>query len=172
VQAHLGGSIPDFNSQIGSVANAPTYINDVVISGLTGGDGGAPGKISGLDAATGKLIWNFYVIPTPPAAGSETWPQDRDPSRTGGGAVWTQGAADPELGLIFYGTGNAVPVAGGEVRPGDNLYTASVVALDIRSGKLKWHYQLTHHDLWENGSAELTTDSDALRKVILRREIP
>ena len=147
-QLHISG-IPGFSPQVGSIANAPTYVNDMVISGLTGGDAGARGKISGLDAATGRLVWNFQVIPAAPDAGSQTWPPESDTFRTGGGAVWTQGAADPELSLVFYGTGNAVPISAGEVRRGDNLYTASVVALDVKSGKLKWHYQLTHHDLWE-----------------------
>ena len=144
---------PVFSPRVGYISNAPTYVDGMVMSGLTGGDGGARGKISGLDAKTGKLIWDFYVIPTPGAPGAETGPQEGDALQRGGGAVWTQGAADAELGLIFYGTGNPVPQAGGETRAGDNLYTSSVVALDIKTGKLRWSFQLTHHDIWEMDAA-------------------
>lgn len=150
---NFSGGLPDFSPQIGFIANAPTYVNGTVMSGLTGGDGGVRGKISGLDATTGRLLWDFYVIPSAGAAGSETWPKDGAALQRGGGAVWTVGAADPDLGLVYYGTGNAVPQAGGEVRSGDNLYTASVVALDIKTGQLRWHYQLAHHDIWEMDAA-------------------
>src|SRR5262249_53896748 len=81
--------------------------------------------------------------------GSETWPADGMALQRGGGGVWTHGAADADLGLVYYGTGNPVPAAGGGVRAGDNLSTASIVALDIKTGRLKWSYQLTHHDVWE-----------------------
>jgi glucose dehydrogenase/plastocyanin len=145
----FGPGKPKFNPKVGAIANAPTYVNGVVTSGLTGGDGGARGKISGLDAKTGRVLWNFYVIPTLGEQGSETWPADGVALQRGGGAVWTVGAADPDLGLVFYGTGNAVPQNGGDTRPGDNLYTASVVALDVKTGLLKWQFQLTHHDIWE-----------------------
>jgi quinohemoprotein ethanol dehydrogenase len=131
------------------IINAPTYVNGVVTSGLSGGDLGSRGKISGLDAKTGKLLWNFYVIPSPGAKGSETWPKRADGLLQGGGAVWTQGAADAQLGMVYYGTGNPAPPPSGETRAGDNLYTASIVALDVQTGEVKWHYQLTHHDVWE-----------------------
>ena len=141
--------VPTFNNKVGTIVNAPTYVDGIVISGLSGGDGGARGKIAALDGKTGKLLWNFYVIPSPDDAAAETWPRDGDALKRGGGAVWTQGAADAKLGLVYYGTGNPVPQLGGEIRGGDNRYTDSVVALDIKTGKLRWAYQLTHHDLWE-----------------------
>jgi PQQ-dependent dehydrogenase (methanol/ethanol family) len=141
--------IPAFSQKIGIIVNAPTYVKGMVISGLSGGDGGTRGKVAALDAKTGKLVWSFYTIPSPLDPGSDTWPKDGNALQQGGGAVWIHGPADPELGVIYYGTGNAVPQLGGEIRPGDNLYTASVVALNITTGKLAWHYQLTHHDLWE-----------------------
>ena len=141
--------IPAFDKNVGIIVNAPTYVKGMVISGLSGGDGGTRGKVAALDAKTGNLMWSFYTIPSPLGLGSETWPKKGNALQHGGGAVWTQGAADPDLGLIYYGVGNAVPQFGGEIRRGDNLYTASVVALNIANGKLVWHYQLTHHDLWE-----------------------
>jgi quinohemoprotein ethanol dehydrogenase len=141
--------IPAFDRKVGIIVSAPTYVKGMVISGLSGGDGGTRGKVAALDAKTGKLMWSFYTIPSPLDPGSQSWPKDGNALQQGGGAVWIQGPADPELGLIYYGTGNAVPQLGGEIRSGDNLYTASVVALNIATGKLAWHYQLTHHDLWE-----------------------
>jgi glucose dehydrogenase/plastocyanin len=141
--------VPDVDPAVGIISSAPTYVDGVVVIGLSGGDFGARGKVSGLDAETGRVLWNFNVIPRPGEPGSETWPEGGGALDRGGGAVWTQGPADPELGLVYYGTGNAVPISGGETRPGDNLYNASVIALDVRTGKLRWHYQLVHHDLWE-----------------------
>ena len=148
-QVNWGESYPTFDAGTGFVNSAPTYINGIVTVGLSGGDGGTRGKISGLDAKTGKTLWNFYVIPASGDPGSETWPDGGEALARGGGAVWTQGAADARLGLVYYGTGNAVPVNAGESRPGNNLFTSAVVALDVQTGKLRWHYQLTHHDLWE-----------------------
>jgi quinohemoprotein ethanol dehydrogenase len=141
--------VPAFSGKIGIIVSAPTYVKGRVISGLSGGDGGTRGKVVALDAKTGKLVWTFYTIPSKADPGSETWPQDGNALQQGGAAVWIHGPADPELGLIYYGTGNAVPPLGGEIRPGDNLYTASIVALNIATGKLAWHYQLTHHDVWD-----------------------
>jgi glucose dehydrogenase/plastocyanin len=148
-EVHFPGPIPGFSPKVGIIINAPTYVNGTVVSGLSGGDAGARGKVAALDAKTGKLLWNFYIIPAAGAPGSETWPGNGEALQRGGGAVWTQGPADPELGLVFYGTGNTVPQLGGETRAGDNLYTASVVALKVKTGQLAWHFQLTHHDLWE-----------------------
>lgn len=145
----INGQVLSVDKRIGSIADAPTYENGVVTLGLTFGDMGVRDKISGLDAATGKVLWNFWVIPSPGAPGSETWPAEDDALQQGGGAVWTTGSADPQLGLVYYGTGNPAPQVGGEVRAGDNLYTSSIVALDAKAGKLKWYFQLTHHDLWE-----------------------
>jgi glucose dehydrogenase len=141
--------IPRFDPKIGFISSAPTYLNGMVVFGLTGGDGGTRSKIAALDASNGKLAWEWWVVPSPGEPGSETWPDDLDATALGGGAVWMHGAADARLGLVYFGTGNALPILGGEVRPGDNLYMASVVALDVATGKLRWYHQLTHHDLWE-----------------------
>jgi len=148
-QVNWGDSYPTFDSQIGFINAAPTYLDGILTIGLSGGDGGVRGKVTALDAKTGRQLWTFYVIPGLGEPGSETWPDEGQALKRGGGAVWTQGAADAKLGLVYYGTGNAVPVNAGETRPGDNLFTASVIALDIKTGALRWHYQLTHHDLWE-----------------------
>jgi len=148
-KVNFGFGIPEFDSKVGTITNAPTYINGVITTGISGGDGGTRGKIAGVSATDGRHLWDFYVIPSLGEQGSETWPNSEDALSRGGGAVWTVGAADPDLGLVYYGTGNPVPVIGGETRAGNNLYTDSVVALDARTGKLKWHFQLTHHDIWE-----------------------
>ncbi len=127
---------------------APVYANGIVMAGFAA-DFGFRGKVVGLDAKTGHKVWEWFAIPGPGEPGHETWPADNDSWRTGGGAVWLAGAVDPSLGLVYFGTGNGVPQYGGDVRAGDNLYLCSVVALDIKTGKLRWHYQTIHHDIWE-----------------------
>ncbi len=134
------------------VAGAPAYINGLVIAGLSGVRTPVDrndGRIAALDAKTGAVKWVFHVVPGPGEEGHDTWPADSEIWKKGGGAVWVTPAVDPALGLVYLGTGNPIPELGGEVRAGDNLYTASVVALDIKTGKLRWHYQLTHHDIYE-----------------------
>lgn len=130
------------------VSDAPIYWNGVVYVGMSA-DYGLRGRINALDAKTGHELWHFFVVPGPGEAGHETWPQDSDVWKRGGGGVWLPGVVDPDLGLVYYATGNAVAQFGGELRPGNNLYTVSVVALDMKSGKLRWYKQLVHHDLWE-----------------------
>jgi outer membrane protein assembly factor BamB/mono/diheme cytochrome c family protein len=102
-----------------------------------------------LDAATGKELWHFFTVPGPGEPGHNTWDQLNNVWKIGGGGVWQTGAVDPDLGLVYFVTGNPVPPFGGEVRGGNNLFTCSVIALDAETGKLRWHYQLVHHDLWE-----------------------
>jgi alcohol dehydrogenase (cytochrome c) len=103
-----------------------------------------------LHAKTGKVAWRFDTVPPPGEFGHDTWPKDSDVWRKGGAGVWMAPAFDPDLGLVYLGVGNAVPQWGGAPRPGDNLFTGSVVALDINTGKLRWYYQLVHHDLWDH----------------------
>ncbi len=134
------------------VAGAPAYVDGMVIVGLSGARSPTDrndGRIVALDAKTGKIRWTFHVVPGPDEAGHDTWPADSEIWKRGGGAVWVTPAVDPALGLVYLGTGNPIPELGGEVRAGDNLYTAAVVALDIRTGKLRWYYQTTHHDIYE-----------------------
>lgn len=141
-------------------SGAPLYADGLVSIGLNA-DFGYRGRIVAVDAKTGHEVWHFYVVPAPGEPGSETWPKNNNAWQHGGGAVWLVGASDPELGLVFYATGNAVPQYGGENRPGDNLYTDSVVALESKTGKLRWHYQLVRHDIWEADVAEAPVLFDA-----------
>ena len=133
-----------------SVSGAPTYARGFVFAGLANGDWGLRGKVVALEAKTGKKIWEFFVIPGPGEFGHETWPQDNEVWKQGGGGVWQVGTVDTELGMVYFGTGNTVPQTGGEIRAGDNLFTNSVVALDMKTGKLRWHYQVVRHDLWDS----------------------
>jgi alcohol dehydrogenase (cytochrome c) len=133
----------------GYISSPPAVGNGVAVIPISGGDGYLRGRIIGVDVRTGKELWTFFAVPGPGDAGHETWPANSDVWRYGGGAVWMTPSIDLDLGLAYVGTGNAVPTWGGEVRPGDNLYTSSVVALELRTGKLRWHYQLVHHELWE-----------------------
>lgn len=144
------------DSRLGySVTAAPIAVKDKVIIGVGGGELGIRGFIAAFEAKTGKEVWRFHTIPGPGEAGHETWqacPADArtycDPEawKHGGGSVWVTGSVDPELNLNYWGVGNPGPDFNGEQRPGDNLFTASVVALDTDTGKLRWHYQFTPHD--------------------------
>lgn len=131
------------------VSAAPVYANGLVICGVGSGDAGIRGRVVALDAKTGKEVWRFNTVPGPGEPGFDTWPKDSDAWKHGGGGVWASPAVDTELGLVIFGTGNAYPQYAGEVRAGNNLYTASVVALDLKTGKYRWHYQTAHHEIWE-----------------------
>ncbi len=129
------------------VSGAPLYAGGLVFVG-TSADPGFRGKVVAFDGKTGKKAWEFFVVPNPDEAGHETWPPT-DTYKVGGGAIWLVGAADPELGLVYFGTGNGVPQYAGDERAGTNLYLCSLIALDIKTGKLKWYYQTIKHDIWE-----------------------
>lgn len=131
------------------ISSAPAYANGLVISGMSNGDFGIRGRVVALDAKTGKIAWEFYSVPGPGDLGHETWPQDNDEWKRGGGGVWNTPTVDPDLGLVYFGVGNPVSQWGGELRAGDNLFTDSVVALELKTGKYRWHYQVVHHDIWE-----------------------
>jgi PQQ-dependent dehydrogenase (methanol/ethanol family) len=146
-------------SATGGPSGAPLYADGLVSIG-TNGDNGNRGQIVAVDAKTGREAWRFFVIPSPGQPGSETWPKNNAWKR-GGGAVWLVGAFDPELGVVYYVTGNGVPQYGGENRAGDDLYLCSVVALDSKTGKLRWHYQVIRHDIWEADIAEAPVLFDA-----------
>lgn len=140
------GDNPRDKGQVAS--GAPLYADGLVSIGLSA-DNGWRGQVVALDPKTGREAWRFFAIPGPGDPHHNTWPQNNEGWKRGGGAVWLVGAADPELGTVYYVTGNGVPQLGGEGRAGDNLYLCSIVALDAKTGKLRWHYQVIHHDIWE-----------------------
>jgi alcohol dehydrogenase (cytochrome c) len=152
-----------------SVTLAPLVVKDKVLVGVGGGEFGIRGFVAAYDARTGKEAWRFYTIPGPGEAGYDTWeacpPAQKtfcDPSawKHGGGSVWVTGSYDPALNLTYWGVGNAGPDYNPEQRPGDNLYTDSVVALDADTGTLKWHYQFTPHDRYDYDSVQVPVLAD------------
>jgi len=126
---------------------APLVIGNHVIAGVSGDVTDIPGYLDALDPETGKLQWRWYTAPKPGEPGSETWPENSDAITHGGGMTWMTGTYDPELNLLYWGTGNPNPVLAGEGRTGDNLYTCSIVALNPDTGKLVWHFQPSPHDV-------------------------
>ena len=129
-------------------AAAPIVAKDRVVIGIRGGDSGrVRGFIDAFNAETGEKAWRFYTVPAPGEPGSETWPDDTEAWRFGGGSPWSTGTYDPELDLLYWPTGNPGPKDfDGRDREGDNLYTASVLALRPDDGSLAWHFQFTPHD--------------------------
>jgi quinohemoprotein ethanol dehydrogenase len=132
-----------------SIVGAPLYYDGLVITGLGGADMGIRGQIKAFDAKTGKLRWTFYTIPAPGEFGSDTWPADSEIWKYGGASVWQTPAVDPDLGLLYFSTGNAGATYNGSVRPGDNLFTASILAIEAKTGTYRWHFQEVHHDIWD-----------------------
>ncbi len=128
---------------------APIAADGKIIIANGAGDGGTRGWIAGLDAKTGDELWRWYVIPKPGDPGSESWKDKNNAWKTGGGGVWQTGSYDPANKLTIWGTGNPVPMYDPQSRPGDNLYTDSVVALDVDNGKLVWYYQYLPNDSWD-----------------------
>jgi alcohol dehydrogenase (cytochrome c) len=141
-----------------SITMSPNVFKDKVIVGTAGGDMGIRGYIAAFDAKTGKEAWRFYTIPAPGELGNDSWAGDS--WRTGGAAVWNAAAYDPDTNLAFWGTGNPAPDWDGSVRLGDNLYSNSVVALDVDTGELKWHYQFTPHDELDYDSTQVPVLAD------------
>ncbi len=127
---------------------APLAVDGKVLVANGAGDA-TRGWLAGFDARTGKELWRWYAIPKPGDPGSETWKDKTSAWKTGGGGLWQTGSYDPATRLTIWGTGNPVPQYDPQARPGDNLYTNSVVALDIDTGKLVWHYQYLPNDSWD-----------------------
>ena len=154
-----------------SMTSAPLAVDSMIIVGVSGSEFGIRGHVDAYNALTGALVWRFHTIPSPQEGGwwghwSQTTPdgdhlardlerEHRDSARyanawkLGGGGVWNTPSFDPALGLIYFGVGNPAPNMDGSIRPGDNLYTCSVVALDVHTGKLRWYYQEVPHDMWD-----------------------
>lgn len=149
----------DGNRNYGATS-APLVVNGKVLVGTSGGDDGVRGFISAYDAETGKLAWKFWTIPAPGEPGSESWPGDS--YLHGGGTTWMPGTFDRETNTVFWGTSNPAPDFDGEARPGDNLYTDCVLALDADTGKLRWYFQFTPHDLYDYDAEETPVLIDAM----------
>ncbi|HEX5045768.1 MAG TPA: PQQ-dependent dehydrogenase, methanol/ethanol family [Gammaproteobacteria bacterium] len=134
---------------------APLVIKDKVIVGVAGGEFGIRGFIAAYDAATGKEAWRFYTVPAPGERGFETWKDGGDAWQHGGASVWVTGSYDATLDLTFWGIGNPGPDWNPAQRPGDNLYSDSVVALDPDTGELKWHFQFTPNDDYDYDAVQV-----------------
>jgi alcohol dehydrogenase (cytochrome c) len=153
---------------------APLIANGVLVTGMSGAEFGVRGFLDGWDPETGKSLWRRYTIPGPGEPGSETWPTETDAYKRGGGSTWVTGSYDPELDLMYWGTGNAAPW-NTRYRGKDSLYSASVIAVRPKTGEIAWHYQFTPDDSFdydgvnENVIADIKIDG-ALRKVILHAD--
>jgi alcohol dehydrogenase (cytochrome c) len=132
--------------------SAPLIVKDEVIVGTSGGDSGVRGFVAAYDAATGNLKWRFWTIPGPGEFGASSWPGES--YLHGGGTTWMPGTYDPKLDTLYWTTSNAAPDFVGDTRPGDDLYTACVLALNPTTGVLKWYFQFTPHDLYDYDANE------------------
>ncbi len=134
---------------------APLVIGDKVVVGVAGGEYGIRGFIAAYDAVSGDEVWRFYTIPGPGEPGHETWEGGGDAWEHGGASVWVTGSYDPELNLTYWGIGNPGPDWNPAQRPGDNLYSDSVVALDADTGELEWHFQFTPNDDYDYDAVQV-----------------
>jgi alcohol dehydrogenase (cytochrome c) len=143
-----------------AITAAPLVADNKVIVGISGGEAGIRGFLDAYDAKTGKQVWRYWTIPSPGEPGSETWPADSWVH--GGGATWLTGSYDPALKLLYWGTGNPGPDWNGDTRVGDNFGTSSVVALDIETGKRRWSFQFTPHDVhdWDANQIPVLVDAE------------
>ena len=150
---------------------APLVADGKIIVQNGAGDGGTRGWVAALDVRTGNELWRFYTVPKPGDPGSETWKDDHNAWKTGGGGIWQTGSYDPATNLYIVGTGNPFPIYDPQFRPGDNLYTNSVIALNVATGKLAWHFQYTPNDSWDYDEIGVhllydTTIDGRMRKVV------
>ena len=149
----------DGNPNYGATS-APLVVKDRVLVGTSGGDDGVRGFVAAYDAETGKEAWRFWTIPAPGEFGSSSWPGEA--WKHGGGTTWMPGTYDPELNTIYWGTSNPAPDFDGDPRPGDDLYTDCLLALEADTGKLKWYFQFTPHDLFDYDATETPMLVDAM----------
>lgn len=136
-----------------AITGAPLAVGDLVVIGVSGAEAGIRGFLDAYDARTGERRWRFHTIPAPGEPGHDTW--GGDSWKTGGGSTWLTGSYDPALGLLYWGVGNPGPLWNGDSRPGDNLYTCSLIALDVATGELRWHFQYTPHDTHDWDAAQV-----------------
>jgi alcohol dehydrogenase (cytochrome c) len=143
-----------------SGTSAPLTAGNLVISGVTGGEHGANGFVAAHDQETGREVWRFWTVPKPGEPGSDTW-KGSGPADHRGAATWFTGSYDPALDLVYWPVGNPSQEYNGDDRTGDNLYANSLLALDRKTGRLKWHYQFTPHDLWDWDATQTSVVIDA-----------
>jgi len=151
--------------------SAPLTVGNLVISGTAGGDEGVRGFVAAWDQTTGKEVWRFWTVPLPGEPGSETWKGKEIEHRSG--ATWMTGTYDPALDIVYWPVGNPGPDYDGSEREGDNLYTDSILALEAKTGKLKWYYQFTPHDVhdWDAQEPPVLVDTNWLgqpRRLLLQ----
>jgi alcohol dehydrogenase (cytochrome c) len=152
-------NVPVGDPKLGySITMAPLIVKDKVLIGVGGGEYGIRGYVAAFDARTGKDVWRFYTVAAPGEPGGETWKGDA--WKTGGGSIWLTPSYDPELNLTYWGVGNPGPDWNPDQRPGDNLYTDSVIAVDADTGKLRWHYQFTPNDAYDYDSVQIAVLAD------------
>jgi alcohol dehydrogenase (cytochrome c) len=145
-------AIEDWHNGYG-ITNAPLYYDGIVYSGITGGEFGIRGRLTALDAKTGKVLWRAYTLPGAGEPGGDSWPAGTDHFSRGGAAIWNTPALDPQLGLVYFAVGNCGPDYDGSMREGDNLFCASILAVNAKTGAYAWHFQEVHHDIWDYDAA-------------------
>src|SRR5499427_7901072 len=136
-----------------TITSAPIYYDGMIYIGISGGEFGVRGRLTALDAKSGQIRWRAYTLPAPGEPGSETWPPGTDHAMRGGATIWNTPALDPELGLVYFVTGNCGPDYDGASREGDNLFCASMMAVQAKTGAYAWHFQQVHHDIWDYDAA-------------------
>jgi quinohemoprotein ethanol dehydrogenase len=144
-----------------TITAAPIYVNGKIYIGVVGAEYGTRSFLEAMDATTGNQAWRWYTTAAPGEPGGDTWPAGSKEYLRGGATIWQAPAVDPKLGLLYFSTGNAGSDWYGGQRPGKNLFAASIVALDLNTGKLKWYFQQVHHDIWDYDSASPVVLFDA-----------
>jgi quinohemoprotein ethanol dehydrogenase len=144
--------VEDWHNGYGMTA-APLYYDGIVYTGITGGEFGIRGRLTALDAKTGKILWRAYTLPAPGEPGGDSWPAGTTHYSRGGASIWNTPALDPQLGLVYFAVGNCGPDYDGSIREGDNLFCASVLAVNAKTGAYAWHFQQVHHDIWDYDAA-------------------
>ncbi len=140
--------------------SAPLVVNDLVITGVSGGDEGIRGFLDAYKASTGERVWRFWTVPSPGEPGSETWESPKALEH-GCAATWLTGTYDPDANLLYWPTGNPCPDYNGDKRKGDNLYSSSILAIDPNTGKLRWYYQFSPHEVhdWDANETPMLVDA-------------